>query len=123
MELTELPNIGHVLANNLKQTGINSAEDLRAVGACEAWLRIRAQADSRACFHQRTALRKELYVVIGGLLRLLIKADAFKEAAEPCGLELIDRDDAFLEFLPASVVGSMVPIEVVFAYFKSQDRE
>ena len=56
MELTELPNIGHVLANNLKQTGINSAEDLRAVGACEAWLHIRAQADSRACFHQLTAL-------------------------------------------------------------------
>ena len=56
MELTELPNIGPVLAENLRRVGVASAEDLRTVGACEAWLRIRARVDSGACFHQLTAL-------------------------------------------------------------------
>ena len=42
MELTELPNIGPVLAENLCRVDITSAEELRSVGACEAWLRIRA---------------------------------------------------------------------------------
>ena len=56
MELTELPNIGPVLAENLRRVGVASAEDLRTVGACEAWLRIRARVDSDACFHQLTAL-------------------------------------------------------------------
>ena len=56
MELTELPNIGPVLAENLRRVGVTSAEDLRAAGACEAWLRIRARVDSGACFHQLTAL-------------------------------------------------------------------
>ena len=56
MELTELPNIGPVLAENLRRVDINSAEELRAAGACEAWLRIRTQVDSGACFHLLTAL-------------------------------------------------------------------
>ena len=56
MELTDLPNIGPVLAENLRRVGITSAEELRSVGACEAWLRIRAQVDPGACFHQLTAL-------------------------------------------------------------------
>ena len=56
MELTELPNIGPVLAENLRWVGVASAEDLRTVGACEAWLRIRTRIDSGACFHQLTAL-------------------------------------------------------------------
>ena len=56
MELTDLPNIGPVLADNLRRVGITTTEDLRAVGACEAWLRIRARVDSGACLHQLTAL-------------------------------------------------------------------
>ena len=56
MELTELPNIGPVLAENLHRVGITTAEEFRVAGACEAWLRIRAQVDSGACFHQLTAL-------------------------------------------------------------------
>ena len=56
MELTELPNIGPVLAENLRRVGVASAEDLRTAGACEAWLRIRTRVDSGACFHQLTAL-------------------------------------------------------------------
>ena len=56
MELTDLPNIGPVLADNLRRVGITSAEDLRAAGAQDAFLRIRAQVDPTACFHQLTAL-------------------------------------------------------------------
>lgn len=56
MELTGLPNIGTVLVENLRRVGITSAEELRAAGACEAWLRIRTQVDPGACFHQLTAL-------------------------------------------------------------------
>ena len=56
MELTDLPNIGPVLAENLHRVGISSAEDLRSIGAWEAWLRVRTQVDSGACFHQLTAL-------------------------------------------------------------------
>ena len=56
MELTDLPNIGPVLADNLRQVGITSAGDLRAAGAQDAFLRIRAQVDPTACFHQLTAL-------------------------------------------------------------------
>ena len=51
MELTDLPNIGPVLADNLRRVDINIPEELRAVGACEAWLRIRARVDSGACLH------------------------------------------------------------------------
>ena len=56
MELMDLPNIGPVLAENLRRMDITSAEELRAVGAREAFLRIRAQVDPTACFHQLTAL-------------------------------------------------------------------
>lgn len=56
MELMDLPNIGPVLAENLRRVDITSAEELRAVGAREAFLRIRAQVDPTACFHQLTAL-------------------------------------------------------------------
>ena len=56
MEFTDLPNIGPVLADNLRRVGITSPEQLRAAGACEAWLCIRNQVDGGACFHQLTAL-------------------------------------------------------------------
>ena len=56
MELTDLPNIGPVLAKNLQAIGIVSAEDLRKMGSEEAWLRIRMHVDSGACFHQLQAL-------------------------------------------------------------------
>lgn len=56
MRLTDLPNIGPRLAENLRRAGLESPEDFRAAGAREAFLRIRAQADPTACFHQLTAL-------------------------------------------------------------------
>ena len=56
MTLTGLPNVGPKLAENLRRVGLETPEDFRAVGAREACLRIRAQVDPTACFHQLTAL-------------------------------------------------------------------
>ncbi len=56
MELTELPNIGPVLADNLKKIGVETPEALREMGAEGAWLAIRGQADPGACLHQLQAL-------------------------------------------------------------------
>ena len=56
MTLEELPNVGSKLAENLRRVGLENPEDFRAAGAREAFLRIRAQVDPGACFHQFTAL-------------------------------------------------------------------
>ena len=56
MELTDLPNIGPVLAANLRKIGVETPEALREVGAAEAFLRIRRSVDGGACLHQLTAL-------------------------------------------------------------------
>lgn len=52
MELTELPNIGPVLAENLRKVGIETPEKLKKAGTCDAFLRIRTRVDSTACLHQ-----------------------------------------------------------------------
>lgn len=56
MELTDLPNIGRVAAENLKKVGIETPEQLREAGAEEAWLRIRLRVDDGACLHLLQAL-------------------------------------------------------------------
>jgi len=56
MNLTELPNIGPVLAKNLRSSGIETAEQLRELGAEEAFLRVRAGADPTLCLHALEAL-------------------------------------------------------------------
>ena len=56
MTLEELPNVGSKLAENLRRVGLENPEDFRAAGAWAAFLRIRAQVDPGACFHQLTAL-------------------------------------------------------------------
>ncbi len=56
MELTALPNIGPVLAGNLKKIGVETPEALREMGAEGAWTAIRGQVDPGACLHQLQAL-------------------------------------------------------------------
>lgn len=56
MQLTDLPNVGPKLAENLRRVGLESPEAFRAAGAEDTFLRIRAQVDPTACFHQLTAL-------------------------------------------------------------------
>lgn len=50
-ELSDLPNVGKVLENNLRIAGIETPEQLRSIGAEEALIRIRASADPDACLH------------------------------------------------------------------------
>ena len=54
--LTGLPNIGPKLAENLEKIGVTTPEQFRALGAEEAFIRIRAQVDPTACLHQLEAL-------------------------------------------------------------------
>ena len=54
--LTDLPNIGPKLADNLERAGVTDPEQLRALGAETVFLRIRDQVDRTACLHQLEAL-------------------------------------------------------------------
>ncbi|WP_297979775.1 TfoX/Sxy family DNA transformation protein [uncultured Oscillibacter sp.] len=56
MELTDLPNIGPKLAESLRRVGVDTPERFQDLGTQETFLRIRAQVDPTACFHQLTAL-------------------------------------------------------------------
>lgn len=56
MELTDLPNVGPKLVENLRRVGLETPQKFREAGAEEAFMRIRAQVDPTACFHQLTAL-------------------------------------------------------------------
>ena len=55
-KLTDLPNIGLVLAENLEKAGVETPDRLRELGAEEAFLRIRTRVDPTACLHQLEAL-------------------------------------------------------------------
>ena len=55
-KLTDLPNIGPVLAKNLEQIGVICPAQLREMGPQEAFLRIRALVDQGACLLQLEAL-------------------------------------------------------------------
>ena len=54
--LTDLPEIGPVLARHLIAVGITDADQSRQAGAEEAFLRIRADVDPEACSHELMAL-------------------------------------------------------------------
>ena len=49
--LSGLPNVGKVLENNLLQVGIETPEQLRDLGAEDAFVRIRVCVDQGACLH------------------------------------------------------------------------
>ncbi|MCI8410136.1 MAG: TfoX/Sxy family protein [Lachnospiraceae bacterium] len=54
-ELSKLPNIGTVVEKQLEQVGITSYEELKELGAEQAWLRIQ-KIDDSACIHRLMAL-------------------------------------------------------------------
>ena len=53
--LSELPNIGNAVANQLKKVGILDEDDLKSIGAEQAWLKIQ-QIDKTACINILYAL-------------------------------------------------------------------
>lgn len=53
--LQALPNIGSVVAGQLREVGIDSPDALRETGAKEAWLRILA-IDTSACYNRLMGL-------------------------------------------------------------------
>jgi len=75
MELTELPNIGPVLAENLRKVGIETPEELRRAGTYGAFMRIYIQVDSGACLHQLEAIEGAVEGVKKSMLPLEKKAE------------------------------------------------
>ena len=51
-----MPNIGSALAGNLEKIGVTTAEELVAVGAEQAFVKIRSEVDPAVCLHQLEAL-------------------------------------------------------------------
>lgn len=54
-ELSQLPNIGKTVEEQLNQVGIMTEEDLKLAGAEQAWLKIQ-EIDESACINRLLAL-------------------------------------------------------------------
>ena len=54
-ELSDLPNIGKVVEEQLNQVNISTYEQLKEIGSKQAWLKIR-EIDASACIHRLYAL-------------------------------------------------------------------
>ncbi|MGN0341881.1 MAG: TfoX/Sxy family protein [Roseburia sp.] len=73
-ELSKLPNIGTTVEEQLIQVGINSLEELKKIGAKEAWLKIQ-EIDDSACIHRLMALEGAIEGVKKTMLPDEVKAD------------------------------------------------
>ena len=73
-ELSKLPNIGNVVEEQLNQVGIFTEEDLKTVGAKQAWLKIQ-QIDETACIQRLLALEGAIQGVKKTLLPEETKAE------------------------------------------------
>ena len=73
-ELSNLPNIGKVVEEQLLQVGVDSEEELKRIGAREAWLRIQ-EIDESACIHRLMALEGAIRGVKKSMLPDEVKAD------------------------------------------------
>lgn len=73
-ELAKLPNIGPEVERQLNEVGIDSAEELRAIGSRQAWLKIRS-IDESACIHRLYALEGAVQGIRKSELTPLKKAE------------------------------------------------
>lgn len=73
-ELSKLPNIGKTVEEQLAQVGINTADELREIGAKAAWLKIQ-EIDESACIHRLMALEGAIQGVKKTMLSDEVKAD------------------------------------------------
>lgn len=72
--LSDLPNIGAIVAKQLEEVGITSYEQLKQVGSKEAWLRIQI-IDASACIHRLYALEGAIRGIKKTLLPPEVKED------------------------------------------------
>jgi DNA transformation protein len=73
-ELSELPNIGKEVELQLNKVGIFTYEELKNIGAKQAWLKIQ-EIDESACIHRLLALEGAIQNVKKTLLLDETKAD------------------------------------------------
>ena len=73
-EIEKLPNIGKVVAQQLSDVGITTYEELKKVGAKEAWLRIQ-KIDETACIHRLYAIEGAIEGIKKTQLSPEMKAD------------------------------------------------
>ena len=73
-ELSNLSNIGKTLEEQLFRVGINTALELKRIGAKEAWLKIQ-EIDESACIHRLMALEGAIQGVKKTMLSDEVKAD------------------------------------------------
>ncbi|NMF03636.1 TfoX/Sxy family protein [Clostridium beijerinckii] len=59
-ELSNLPNIGKEVERQLNQVGIFTYDELKAIGAEQAWLKIQ-EIDSSACIHRLLAMEGAIH--------------------------------------------------------------
>lgn len=76
-ELSKLPNIGPVVAEQLNEVGITTYEQLKETGSRQAWLKIKAIDDS-ACIHRLYALEG----AIQGIKKSQLSAETKAELKE-----------------------------------------
>ncbi|MDY2735168.1 TfoX/Sxy family protein [Intestinibacter sp.] len=58
-KLSKLPNIGKVVEDQLNQVGIITEDDLKSIGAKQAWLKIQ-EIDESACINRLLALESAI---------------------------------------------------------------
>ena len=73
-ELSELPNIGKKVEQQINEVGVNTVDDLKKIGAKDAWLRIQ-KIDESACIHRLMALEGAVCGVKKTMLSDEVKAD------------------------------------------------
>ena len=73
-ELSKLPNIGKTVEEQLNQVGINAVDELKSIGANEAWLKIQ-KIDESACINRLMALEGAIQGVKKTMLSDEVKAD------------------------------------------------
>lgn len=73
-ELSKLPNIGKTVEEQLVRVGINTVDELKKIGAKEAWLKIQ-EIDESACIHRLMALEGAIEGIKKTMLSDEVKAD------------------------------------------------
>lgn len=73
-ELSKLPNIGKTVENQLFFVGIQTVDELKDIGAKEAWLKIQ-EIDESACIHRLMALEGAIEGIKKTMLSDEVKAD------------------------------------------------